>query len=208
MKRISKIVSDLDLSSLDRFIGMSCSAINTELELGVELSSKSFARSIISKMIEKTGTSIDSQKYDYKMIRVDQLGYAKNPSPFKVTDYYKILNEEWETSEFKQLLKLTYIFFVVTHGSPETSIFKGYVIHDFTDEEMDSAKIVWLDTQDKIRNGIYDRFLTDKDTGTFFFKIHAASVTSQTSVPGGGNEPFRSFWISRKLISSIVSHVC
>lgn len=207
MKRISRIACELNLSPLDGFVGKSCAEINSELDLGVNMTGKSFVRSIINRMIDKCGVEIDALKYDYKMVRVDQFGIAKNPSSFKVTDYHKIIEEEWETSDFRKLLEPTYVFFVVTHGSPETSIFKGYVIHKFSDDEMESAREVWIDTRDKIRNGIYDRFLTDKDTGTFFFKIHAASVTCQTDAPKGGQEIYRSFWISRTLISKIVSEV-
>ena len=141
------------------------------------------------------------------MVRVDGFGRAKNGTSLKVTDYQKIVHEEWEDSELKRLLQPTHVFLVVTHGAPDTSIFKGYVVHDFTDDEMRSAKEVWTDTRDKIRDGTYDRFLTDKDTGTFFFKIHATSVSRRTSAPRGNQEIPRSFWISKNLISKIVSDV-
>ena len=209
MKRISKIeiAPELDLSPLEEHIGKSCAELNNELDLGVSLTGKSYVRLIVNRMIERCGISIDPSKYEYKMIRVDQFGKAKNPSSLRITDYRKIVHEEWDTSDFKKLLEPTHIFFVVTHGSPESSIFKGYVIHKFTDEEMESAKEVWTDTRDKIRDGIYDRFLSDKDTGTFFFKIHAASVSCQTDAPKAGQEIIRSFWISRNLISRIVSEL-
>ena len=139
MKRISRIACELNLSPLDRFVGKSCAEINSELDLGVNMTGKSFVRSIINRMIDKCGVEIDALKYDYKMVRVDQFGIAKNPSSFKVTDYHKIIEEEWETSDFRKLLEPTYVFFVVTHGNPETSIFKGYVIHKFSDDEMESA---------------------------------------------------------------------
>ena len=138
------------------------------------------------------------------MIRVDEFGYPKNPSPFKTTDYTSIIQEEWEDSEFKKLLEPTYIYFIVTHGTPESSIFKGYAIHEFSEKEIESAKNVWLDTRNKIRSGTYDRFLTDKETRTFFFKQHAASVASSVETPQGGLERVRSFWISRTLLSKII----
>ena len=208
MKRISIISgSKLDLTPLDEFIGKSCYDINSELSLGVNLHSRSFARAVIEKMLSSVGLRINPTDYQFKMIRVDQFGIAKNPSPFKVTDYHTILLENWESSEFRQLLMPTYIFFVVTHGAPDTSIFKGYVLHDFTDEELESARKVWLDTQEKIRNGNYDSFLTDKETGTFFFKIHAANVYCQVDAPRSGQEITRSFWMSRKLVSKIISEI-
>jgi len=209
MRRITRIVMDPvpDLSPLDAYIGKSCAQINSELGLGINMFGKSFVRYIIDRMISKCDIHIESPRYEYKMIRVDQFGRAKNPASMRITDYHEIINEEWETSDLRKMLEPTYIFFVVTHGSPQDSIFKGYVIHTFTDEEMESARYVWKDTRDKIREGTYDRFLTDKDTGTFFFKIHATSVSDQTDAPGGGREVIRSFWISRTLISRIVSDV-
>ena len=209
MKRISKIeiAPELDLSPLEEYIGKSCTKINNELGLNVNLTGKSFVRLIVDRMIKKCGITIDSSKYVYKMVRVDRFGRAKNPSSLRITDYHKIIHESWATSDFKKLIEPTHIFFVVTHGSPDTSIFKGFVIHKFTDEEMESAKEVWTDTRDKIRDGIYDRFLSDKDTGTFFFKIHAASVSCQTDAPKAGQEIVRSFWISHSLISKIVSEL-
>ena len=141
MKRISKIEisPELDLSPLEKYIGKSCTEINNELRLGVSMTGKSFVRLIVDRMIDKCGVIIDSSKYEYKMIRVDQFGRAKNPSSLRITDYRKIVHEEWDTSDFKRLLEPTHIFFVVTHGSPDASIFRGFVIHKFTDEEMDSA---------------------------------------------------------------------
>lgn len=210
MKRISKISvrGNLDLSRLDEFIGMNCVEINDRLGLGLSITSgKSFVRMMIDRMIDKCDIRFNSQDYQYKVIRVDQYGKAKNPSPFKNTDYHEILLESWETSEFRKLLLPTYVYFVVTHGTPETSILKGYVMHDFTEEEMESARRVWIDTRDKIRDGIYDQFLTDRDTGTFFFKCHASSVACQSDAPRSGKEINRSFWVSRNLISRIVSGV-
>jgi hypothetical protein len=144
VKRISKIEPEsiLDLSPFDAYIGKNCAEINSELGLGVSMTGKSFVRLIIDMMIEKLNISIPSPKYEYKMIRVDQFGRAKNPSSLKITDYRKIILEEWETSDFKKLLEPTHFFFVVTHGSPDTSIFKGYVVNDFTEAEMQSAKEV------------------------------------------------------------------
>ncbi len=207
MKRISKIDSDLgiDLSPLDKYVGKSCSYVDSELNLGVNLLGKSFARLVLEGMIRECGIEINPHRYQYRMIRVDQYGKSKNPSPFKCTDYHAILIENWENSEFRSLLEPTYIFFVITHGSPENSIFKGYVLYDFDEDDLESARQVWEDTREKIRNGEFDRFLTDKDTGTFFFKIHASSVACQTDVPRGGKEIPRSFWISRNFISRIIS---
>ncbi|MCI6025595.1 MAG: hypothetical protein PUK35_04470 [Methanomassiliicoccales archaeon] len=208
MKRISVVGSQrLNLSPVDSFIGKSCAEINSELSLNVNLHSRSFARSVIERMLVNLGVTIEPVDYQFKMIRVDQYGNAKNPSPFKVTDYHTIISERWESSEFRQLLTPTYIFFVVTHGAPDGSIFKGYVLHDFTDEEMESARMVWLDTQEKIRNGMYDSFLTDKETGTFFFKIHAANVYCQVDAPRSGQEITRSFWMSRRMLSRIISKI-
>ncbi|MBR6214413.1 MAG: hypothetical protein IKQ67_07230 [Candidatus Methanomethylophilaceae archaeon] len=207
MKRISKIVvgPELDLSPLDDYVGKSCSRIDSELDLGVSRSSKTFAKTVIDRMVRSLGIELDPVRYQLKMVRVDEYGVPKNPTSLKVTDYHTIILEEWESSEFKQLLKPTYVFLVVTHGPPDSSVFKGYVIHDFTEDELESAKAVWTDTRDKIRDGVYDRFLSDKDTGTFFFKCHAANVSCQMDAPKIGKQIPRSFWISRKLLRKIVS---
>ncbi len=209
MKRISRIVVDpeLDLTPLDQFIGKSCSSIDSELNLGVNRSSKTFAKTVIDRMIRHIGIDVDSDKYQLKMVRVDDFGVPKNPTSLKVTDYHAIIIEEWENSELRQLLMPTYIFIVVTHGPPDSSVFKGYVLHDFTEGELESAKQVWTDTRDKIREGVYDRFLSDKDTGTFFFKCHAASVSCQVDAPKAGKQIPRSFWISRKLLGEIIIEV-
>ncbi len=209
MKRISRInlVSDLDLSSLDRFIGMSCAEINSELDLKVSMTGKSYVRTIIDKMLVEFDIKLDPPRYEHKMIRVDSFGRAMNGTPLKVTDYQKIVHEKWEDSDFKKLLEPTHVFLVVTHGTPETSIFKGYVVYDFSNEDMKSAEEVWTDTRDKIRNGVYDRFLTDKDTGTFFFKMHTINVSRRVEAPSGEQEVPRSFWISKSLISRIVSNL-
>lgn len=78
MKRISRIACELNLSPLDGFVGKSCAEINSELDLGVNMTGKSFVRSIINRMIDKCGVEIDALKYDYKIVRVDQFGIAKN----------------------------------------------------------------------------------------------------------------------------------
>ncbi len=207
MRRISKIVpnSNLDLSSLDQYIGKSCAELNSSLNIGAKISSKSFARQVIDGLIKKCMINFDLDRYQYKMIRIDQFGVPKNPSPFKITDYNKIILGDWGTSEFRQLLLPTYIYFLVTYGSPESSIFKGYVLHNFSDEELRSAEYVWTDTRDKIRNIDYDHFLTESDTGTFFFKCHASKVTCTTDAPGGSMQIYRSFWISKKLLSEIIT---
>ena len=54
MKRISKIGSNYepDLSALDRFIGMSCAELNSELGLGVSLIGKSYVRTVMDGMLK------------------------------------------------------------------------------------------------------------------------------------------------------------
>lgn len=209
MKRVSKINTEciLDLSPFNPFIGKSCSEINNMLSLGINMTGKSFVRPLIDRMISVLNVKIPSPKYEYKMIRVNHLSEPKNPTSFKITDYSKIIKEEWETSDFKKILDSTYVFFIVTHGTPDTSIFKGIVVHNFSDYEMDSAKTVWIDTRDKIREGCYDRFLTEKETETFFFKIHAPSTSHLVEVPDGKKEVIRSFWISKNLISKIINGI-
>ena len=209
MKRISRIVvsHELNFTLLDKFVGKSCSTIDSELNLGLSRSSKTYAKTVMDKVVRYCGLDFESNKYQLRMIRVDDYGVPKNPAPLKTTDYHTIILEEWESSEFRQLLKPTYIFLVVTHGSPESSVFKGYITHDFTEEELESAKYVWTDTQNKIKKGVYDKFLSEKDTGTFFFKCHTASVSCQIDAPKISKQIPRSFWISKKLLKKIVSAV-
>lgn len=207
MKRITPISYNIkvDFSIFDQYVGKNCVELNNELGLGVNLNSKSFARTIIERLLEHCQLSLDSSEYQFKMIRIDDIGHAKNPSSLKTTDYREIINEEWELSELNKLLRPTYLFFIVTYGPPDKSVFKGLVRYHFTDAELNSAREVWEDTRYKIKKGDYDNFLTDKDTGTFFFKIHASTVGNQIDTPTSGLETYRSFWISRRFLSRIIS---
>ncbi len=209
MRRIPKLdmESTIDLSPLDRFVGMSCEEIDSTLELGVNLKGKSFARLVTEKMLSKSGVDFNPERYALKMIRVNSSGMPMNPTSLKVEDYEALMEEDWDSSQLKGLLGLTYVFFVVTHGSPQESFFKGYVLHRFSPSDIESARTVWSDTQSKILAGDYDHFLTDKDTGTFFFKIHASNTYNKVRTSNGGMQVPRSFWISRALISKIVIDV-
>lgn len=192
------------LSQLDEYVGMTCSEIDGKLELGVNLRGRSFSKPLMDRLMEHLGIHIDPNRFIVRVIRIDALGESVNPSPFKVTDYEDLMRESWEGSMLKNLLSHTFVFLAIDEGRPETAVFRGYVVHRFDGAMMDSAKRVWDDTRDKVIRGDYSHFLTDKDTGTFFFKIHASKTEVKVHTNNGGYQNPRSFWISRNLLSDIL----
>ena len=204
MKRIMKLVDDdLDLSVFDRFIGRFCSDIIIELSLEMNAASKSFLRTFVDKLVESPLVDFDTSNHIVKTVRMVRPLRVKESMSLRVVDYCSMIGQKWDNSDFRKELSKKYLFFVFEGvSSIDSTLFRGVIEYSFSEEDLREAERVWSDTISKMRDGNYDTFITEKESGTFFFKIHASTASDVVTIPGGGKSVKRSFWIAKKFIDN------
>ncbi len=142
---------------INKYIGKS----RTELKeiFGIESESKSVNTLIINKMFGVKGSLSDTDEFlkaniSPRTIRVEENGRIKESFPFPTFKYTEIVNEEWENSEFRELIENTkYLFFVFKHDGTDY-IFKGVKLWNIPEDDIESnIKVVWEKTKDIVLNG-------------------------------------------------------
>jgi len=204
MKKIAKLENEnLNLNSFSKFTGMHCSDIMKELSIDSGRASKNFLRVFVDKLITESGANIDNKEYIVKTIRMVQPHKTKESMSLRVVDYCSMVDQTWDISDFRKELSHTFVFFIFEGpASIDATVFKNVITYNFTEEDLMEAKKIWTDTILKIRANDYSSFISEKDTGTFFFKIHASTTSDVLPTPENGESVKRSFWIAKKFVNN------
>ena len=87
-----------------------------------------------------------------KTVRLKQNNLPKEDISFPTFFYEEIIDEEWEDSEFKNLLEQKFLFVFFKYDN-ESLILDKVKFWNMPLKDVDNAKLVWLKTKEIIKNG-------------------------------------------------------
>lgn len=89
-----------------------------------------------------------------RTVRVEENGTIKESMPFPYFKFNDIVNENWETSEFRTTLETTKYMFFVFKKQKDEYIFQGIKLWNMPEQILeDNVKRMWIKTKDVILNG-------------------------------------------------------
>ena len=184
-----------------------------------ERKAKNFIRLVIDDICKlKFGEKLENlsefkkANIELKTIVLQSNNVPKESMSFEQINFCEIINEDWEHStireKFENKKHLWIIFksdisFKKQSEIPLDSLklykvmFWNMPIRDLEGPMYD----LWKDTTDKIRIGVYDKFITSKENKVGHIRPKAISVKDLMKTPQGTFEKKKCFWLNSKYIA-------
>ena len=222
-KTFNNYVNDV----ISKYIGKT----QTELKdiFNIDSSAKNINGIIINKMFGINGRLSDTDEFIKaniipRTIRIEQNGRIKESFPFPAFEYTKLVEEEWETSEFRNLLETTKYMFFIFENNGKDYIFKGIKLWNMPELDIETnVKTMWLETQKVVSSGNIVSSIDKKGIRTTNFpgmasnpvchvRPHARDASDTYPLPvadkltGLTEYTKHCFWLNNKYIEEIIKN--
>lgn len=142
----------------------------------------------------------------------------KESMSFEQIDYCEMVNEEWETSNIRDKFENKKHLWIVFKSkvnfekqselSLDDIILTNVMFWNMPISDLDGSMYkVWLDTTDKIKQGIYDDFIKISDGEIAHIRPKGQSAKDLTPTPQGTEERKKCFWLNAKYIKEQIERL-
>ncbi|MEY3537257.1 MAG: hypothetical protein RL645_71 [Actinomycetota bacterium] len=175
---------------------------------GVRIS-KSARYDLLVRILSDGGSSVQELKkagIRLKTIRLKVSGRTREAMSFQSFDYCEIVNQEWENSDFSQILEAKFLFAVFQEGldGVERFVKAEYWNMPFADRQ--EAQQVWEETRQRIILGRYE-FPQSSENAVSHVRPHARNAEDKIMCPDGEKRMKRSFWLNQRYIERVVAEI-
>ena len=208
-KRLDVLIHE----KVDKFYGISGKVIASSLGKVFNPKNKSMYARLSRFMLglfhkNDTYREFEAGNIQIKSIRIEANGTVIESMSFRNIFFKDIVEEEWEDSIFYEELtsKFIFMFFKKHVQSDEIYYFDGFLLWNMPQHDIEKAKIVWLDTQEKIKRGDYSHFLLSGDNEVAHVRPKATKQNPYMETPQGTLEKKKCFWLNNEYIRKIVAN--
>ncbi|HBJ1647285.1 DNA mismatch repair protein MutH [Clostridium botulinum] len=212
-------------SIFNGIINKSITEIMEMYSLKRERKAKSFVRLIVDDVCKEVfGDKLENfeefkkANIELKTIVLKPNGMPKESMSFEQIDYCEIVNEEWETStirdKFENKKHLWIIFKSKINFEKQSELSLNDIVLDnvmfwnMPISDLDSSMYkVWLDTIDKIKQGVYNDFIKISDGEIAHIRPKGQNSKDLTPTPQGTEERKKCFWLNAKYIKEQIEKV-
>lgn len=189
------------------------------LQFGLSLNTKNVNELLLSKMLGIKGRVSRTAEFQNasivpKTIRIKKNGAIKESMSFPTFKFTELIEEEWETSNLRELLEPTKFMFVIFKEDQEGEyIFERVQFWNMPAEDLEEVRRVWERTVETIKNGVvltFDGRITrnnlpkQSESRVAHVRPHARDINDVYPLPDGRMMPKQCFWLNRQYIESIV----
>jgi len=188
-----------------RHFGKTVSSLKNEFNLTFSNRSKQKAHLIAKAIlgIDKTKKIEEFEKAEIEMktITLENNGNLRESMSFPIIRYNDIVDQEFQESEiYKKLTKK--FFFVIFKKMGSDKVLEKVMFWNMNNQDLEKYKIVFDDTKNKIKKGIYDDFIKISDNKIGHIRPHAQNSKDMMETPQGTFETKKCFWLNAKYIKS------
>ena len=212
--------------TIKKYIGKSQTELKTLFE--IDSTAKNINTVIINRMFNLKGNLSDTEEFlksniQPRTVRIEKNGKIKESFPFPSFKYTELVNEEWETSEFRDRLENTKYLFFIFENNGEDYIFKGVKLWNMPETDIEEyVKEVWLKTKEVILSGNIVNSIDEKGYRTTNFPgmkdnrvchVRPHAITMHDTFPLPVKDKFTGleeytkhcFWLNNTYIVSILN---
>ena len=143
---------------------------------------------------------------EVKTIRLESTGKLKEAMSFKQIQFKEIVDEAWEESVWHEILVKKFLFVVYQKEVNSTDCkLKTVFFWNMPNDDLEVCHQVWLDTQQKIREGDYAHFIKASNNMISHVRPKAINSEDLMETPQGTFEKKKAYWLNRDYIFGIVS---
>lgn len=202
------------LGYLNRFSGMTCQEIESELDIDIDSGSKQYYHKLVMAMFglpdKRYVRELVQANISVKTIRIKLSGMPKESMSFPAFKYEEIVEQSWESSDLYEQMDREFLFpvFGFNTNHPESEdrkslTFKGAFFWSLPDEDFDVIKGVWEDTKEKVIEERFDDFIKSSDGRISHVRPHAQN--KEDTYPYKGRDLIKkSFWFNNKYLRDVI----
>ncbi len=175
---------------------------------GIKLS-KSARYDLLVRILSDGGSSVQELSkagIRLKTIRLKASGRPREAMSFQSFDYCEIVNQEWEDSDFSQVLEQKFLFAVFQEGADGVERFVKAEYWNMPYEDRRQAQEVWEETRLRIQQGRYE-FPQSSENQVSHVRPHARNSEDKIMCPDGEMRMKRSFWLNLRYIERVVAEL-
>ena len=228
LKNTSKTFNDYVNDVISKYIGKTQAELKEILD--IDSSAKNINGIIVNKMFGIKGRLSETDEFKKaniipRTIRLEQNGRIKESFPFPSFKYTELINEEWETSELRNLLETTKYMFFIFENNGNDYVFKGIKLWNIPELDIETyVKPMWLQTQEVVLNGNIVKTIDEYGNRTTNFpgmasnpvchvRPHARDASDTYPLPvadkltGLTKYTKHCFWLNNKYIEEIIKDI-
>ncbi len=139
-----------------------------------------------------------------KTIRLQSNGRPKESMSFRKIDFMKIIEQEWEESDFYEDLEKKFFFAVYQYDTDNVLRFKKVMFWNMHYEDKLDVQYVWEKTREKIRKGDMQTLPKMSASKITHVRPHAKNKADVAPLPNGGSFTKQCFWLNAGYVGEIL----
>ena len=190
---------------LHKYIGKTVDEISTVLNYHDLNNDKSFRRSLVIRMLggkTKQLKELSEADVELKVITVKEDFKPKEDMSFPYFSYTEIVNQNWEDSDFFNVLEHKFLFAVFKEEENGNIIFKGANFWNMPYEDKKEAQLVWEKTKNQIQKGNAEELPKKSESSVAHVRPHARNASDTIETPQGDFLVKKCFWLNSDYIQS------
>ena len=197
------------------FIGKSQEELKKHF--GVVSNAKNLNEVLLGKMLGIKGRIAYTEEFQKaniipKTVRVQCNGYVEESMSFPIFKFKEIIQEEWETSEFKNYLEQAkFLFIIFRFNDRNDLVFDNLMFWNIPESDLEEVKEVWEKTVSTIKNGVklhtknnrtYNNLPKQSENRVSHVRPHGKNSSDTLELPDGRFMTKQCFWLNNTYIRS------
>ena len=197
------------------YYGLTICEIQKKLKVPITTSPKAISNNVIHAILGVKSPKISEfEKADIqqKSIRLEPNGTLRESMSFSQIKYDDLIKEDvWEDSVWYSTLTKKFLFIIFRKSEDRNDVnatLEKTFFWTMPYQDLEIAKLFWQHTRDKVKEGIFNRFMTSRSGNICHVRPKARNAQDLMRTELFGLQPKNAYWLNRAYILEIIrSHL-
>ncbi|WP_052408964.1 Sau3AI family type II restriction endonuclease [Porphyromonas sp. COT-290 OH3588] len=194
------------------YYGSTIYEIEKSLDRQITSSPKAISNAVVHAILGVESPKIsefEKANIQQKSIRLESNGRLREAMSFSRIQYDDLMLEEvWEESVWYSILTMRFLFVIFRKsedGDDKAAVLEKVFFWTMPYQDLEKAKLFWLDTRNKVRKGIFDQFMSSKSNNICHVRPKARNAQDLMQTASFGSQKKNAYWLNRGYIWKIIS---
>lgn len=198
---------DLVVKKFNPFIGLTENQISQKLNFKVTKAKNKI--NLLSKAIlgvsKKKIEEFEKADIQMKTIKIENSGSLKESMSFSQIQFKEIIGEEWEDSYWFNSLTKRFFFIIFQKNETGELVFKKVMFWTMPNKDLETARLFWEDTKEKIINNDFNHFIKISDNKMCHIRPKGRNSLDLMETISGSKEKKKCYWLNSSYIKQVIS---
>jgi DNA mismatch repair protein MutH len=139
-----------------------------------------------------------------KTITLKETGSIKESMSFKQIKYTEIIKENWEETDLFEILSSKFFLLIFQLNKKGVPVLKKVKFWNMPEKDLEKVEKVWLDTQKKIKTGVFDNFIKISDNAIAHVRPKAQNKEDKMIDANGLLQDKKCFWLNASYVNEMI----